>query len=891
MTIESELPKSYDPAIAEDKWYKIWQDEKCFKPRPSTNNKKPYTILMPPPNVTGKLHMGHALNHTIIDLLIRFKRMQGHETLWIPGQDHAGIATQAKVEQKIFEENGKTKHDLGREEFLKEVWKWKEEYGDHITEQFKKLGDSCDWDYFTFTMDEGPSAAVKKFFIDLYNKKLIYQSDYIINWDPVLQSAISDAEVEHKEVNGNFYHLHYKVKDSNQVLEIATTRPETLFGDTAVAVNPNDDRFEHLIGKMAIVPICNREVPIIADTHVDMEKGTGCLKVTPGHDFNDYEIGKRSELEIINILNKDGTFNSNAEAIEGLNVKEGRKKTISLLKETDQLVDTKPHAHPVGHSQRSNAVVEPMVSKQWFIDTKSMADQSVKDVEEGRMQFFPKGWENTFYSYQRNPRPWCISRQLWWGHQIPVYYCNTETCDHSLAAEVVPSSCPKCQGSEFTQDPDVLDTWFSSGLFPLSTLGWPDPEKMKELGFDKHFPSDVLVTAFDIIFFWVARMMMVTNEAENKVPFKHTYIHAIVRDKNGVKMSKSLGNVINPLDLIKDVGCDAMRFTLATSSGYNRNINLDPEKIEGYRNFINKLWNAFRFIHPHLENANANAVDFDGLHHHEKWIISELNEVIKSVTESFDEYRFDDACQTIYQFVYEKFCSWFIELSKGILSSENEILRTARANVLMYCYREIVKLLHPVTPFITEELWSHLKSEDEELLILQPFPEYQSKLHFAQDMEKMEKFIEVVTSIRNLRNTVNIKPKDEVDIRFFTDDEALAKYLFTSRGFLKELARVRSGKIKDKSVERPEKSIMNATAHTEIFLPLEGVVDLAVFIDKLKRDQEKAQQEVDKVEKKLLNPKFMENAPEDVVIKVKEEAADFKAKLDSISNSLENFQQ
>jgi valyl-tRNA synthetase len=698
--IESTLPKSYDPQIAEDKWYKIWNDTKCFKPRPSTNGKKPYTILMPPPNVTGKLHMGHALNHTVIDLLTRFKRMQGHETLWIPGQDHAGIATQAKVEQKIFKELGKTKHDLGKEKFLAEVWKWKEEYGGHIMEQFKKLGDSCDWDYFTFTMDEGPTKAVKSFFVDLYNQGLIYQSDYIINWDPVLESAISDAEVVHKEVQGNFYHIHYRVKDSNQVLEIATTRPETLFGDTAVAVNPNDDRFEHLIGKMAIVPISNREVPIIADSYVDMEKGTGCLKVTPGHDFNDYEIGKRNELPIINILNKDGTFNSEAKEIEGLKGKEARKKTLKLLEETEQLVKTESHTHQVGHSERSDALVEPMVSKQWFINTQKMAKTSVEEVENGNMNFFPKGWENTYYSYQKNPRPWCISRQLWWGHQIPVYDCANTDCAHQWATEdVEPSTCPKCSGSEINQDPDVLDTWFSAGLFPLSTLGWPDKEKMAEKGFDKHFPSDVLVTAFDIIFFWVARMMMATNTAEGKNPFKDTYIHAIVRDKNGVKMSKSLGNVVDPLDLIKETGCDAMRFTLAISSGYNRNINLDPEKIDGYRNFINKLWNAFRFIQPHLENANSAAVDFDGLHHHEKWILSELNNVTASVTKSFDEYRFDDACNTIYQFVYDKFCSWFIELSKGILSSENSSLKAQRANVLMYCYREIVKLLHPVTPY------------------------------------------------------------------------------------------------------------------------------------------------------------------------------------------------
>ena len=889
MTNHEELPKTYDPNGVEDKWYKAWDEGKYFKPRPSKNGKKPYSILMPPPNVTGKLHMGHALNHTLIDVLIRFKRMQGHETVWIPGQDHAGIATQAKVEQKIFQEGGKTKHDLGREEFLKEVWNWKEEYGGHILEQFKKLGDSCDWDYFTFTMDETPNKAVKKFFCMMFEEELIYQSDYIINWDPVLQSAISDAEVDHKEVDGNFYNLHYRVKDSNQVLEIATTRPETLYGDTAIAVNPNDDRFEHLIGKLAIVPICNREIPIIADMHVDMEVGTGCLKVTPGHDFNDYEIGKRNNLEIINILNKDGTLNENAQAVQGLTAKEARKKTVQLLKECEQFVKMEPHKHQVGHSQRSHAIVEPMVSKQWFINTDKMAADSVTAVEKDEMKFFPKGWENTYYSYQKNPRPWCISRQLWWGHQIPVYYCDSEACGHTWASEETPESCPKCTSS-FTQDPDVLDTWFSSGLFPLNTLGWPDEEKMKELQFDKFYPSSVLVTAFDIIFFWVARMMMTSQKITNKVPFQDTYIHAIVRDKDGVKMSKSLGNVLDPLDLIKESGCDSMRFTLAVSSGYNRNINLDPSKIEGYRNFVNKIWNAFRFMYPHLENANDKGFEVSDLHHHEKWILSELNEVIKDVTAAIEIYRFDDACNKIYQFVYERFCSWFIELSKGILNSENEAMKIQRANVLKYCFKEIVKLLHPVTPFITEELWSHLKNEDDELLIIQEYPVYKTEHVFTSDQENMEKFMEVITAIRNLRNTVQIKPKEEIEVRFYTDDQSLAKYFFQSRGFIKELARVNSGKIKDKSVERPAKSIMKATSHTEVFLPLEGVVDLQVFIGKLQKDKEKTQKEFSRIENKLKNPKFMKNAPDDVVAKVKAEAKEFEDKLSSITNSLENFQ-
>ncbi len=890
MTTEQEIPKTFSPSEVEENWYKKWEEGKYFKPKKSKNGKKPYTIIMPPPNVTGKLHMGHALNHTIHDILIRLKRMQGHETLWIPGQDHAGIATQAKVEQKIFNEQGKTKHDLGREAFVKEIWKWKEEYGGHILNQFKKLGDSCDWDYFTFTMDDVPNQAVKKFFVDLYNEGLIYQSDYIINWDPTLQSAISDAEVVHKEVDGNFYHIHYKVKDSNQVLEIATTRPETLFGDTAIAVNPNDDRFEHLIGKFAIIPICNREVPIIADQHVDMEVGTGCLKVTPGHDFNDYEIGKRSDLEILTILNKDGTLNSSAGELEGLTTKEARKKTIKLLEEHGQLVKIEAHKHQVGHSDRSGAVIEPMVSKQWFINTEKMAEDSVKAVENEEMKFFPKGWENTYFSYQRNPRPWCISRQLWWGHQIPVYYCDDEKCGHTWASEDAPTECPKCKTSSFNQDPDVLDTWFSSGLFPLSTLGWPNAQAMKEKGFDTFYPSNVLITGFDIIFFWVARMMMMSEKVTNKVPFADTYIHAIVRDKNGVKMSKSLGNVLDPLDIIEESGCDAMRFTLAVSSGYNRNINLDPAKIEGYRNFVNKIWNAFRFIHPYLENANDSGFEVQDLHHHEKWILSELNNVIKLVTDSLEIYRFDDACNTIYQFVYDKFCSWFIELSKGILNSENDQLKTQRANVLKYCFKQIVKLLHPVTPFITEEIWSYLKKEDDDLLIGQDYPLHSSEYNFANDVDNMEKFIEVVTSIRNLRNTVQIKPKDEIEVRLFTDDEALARYFFKSRGFFKELARVKAGKIKDKSVERPSKSIMKASAHTEVFIPLEGIIDLDVFIQKLKNDQIKAQKEFDKVDKKLSNPKFVENAPEDVVEKVKAEAADFQEKLNSINASLDNFQ-
>lgn len=887
MIQESNLPKTYDPSTIESKWYPIWKDGKYFKPNPKAT-KKPFVIVMPPPNVTGALHMGHALDQTVQDIMIRFKRMKGHDTLWIPGQDHAGIATQAKVEQKIFKEEGKSKHDLGREEFLRRTWEWKEEFGGRILKQLETLGVSCDWDYFTFTMDEIPNRSVRKVFTDFYNEGLIYQSDYIINWDPTLQSAISDAEVEHKDINGNFYHILYQVKGSDQKLEIATTRPETLYGDTAVAVNPNDDRFKHLIGQKAIVPIVNREVPIIGDEHVDLEKGTGCLKVTPGHDFNDFEIGKRHNLETLNILNKDGTLNDIATPVQGMTVKEARKKTKEILDEANILVKVEHHVHPVGHSQRSGAVVEPMISKQWFLNTEEMAKVAVSEVEDTKnMKFYPDGWKNTYYSWLKNPKPWCISRQLWWGHQIPVFYCND--CDHSWASENDETICSKCNSDNIYQDPDVLDTWFSSGLFPLNTLGWPDEKAMKEKGFDRYYPTSTLMTGNDIIFFWVARMMMMENKITGKSPFEHVYIHAIVRDKDGIKMSKSLGNVLDPLDVIQEYGCDALRFTLAANSGYNRNIDLDPKYIEGYRNFINKLWNAFRFIHPFLETATTEEIKPDNLHAHDKWIFTEFNHVIKKMTASFEEYRFDDACSTLYQFVYEKFCSWYIELSKSILYADNDKARAHRANILKYLFKEIVKLVHPVAPYISEEIWNHLKDQTEDLLIAQHYPEYDSKLVFEEDHKNLENMIEVVTAIRNLRASVNIKPKDEIDAEFFSDDSDFASYLYSSRMYLRDLAKVKAGKIKGKNSDRPAKSIFAVTDQAEVFIPLEGVIDLDEQIKRIEKDLSKTKQEKEKFEKKLGNPKFADNAPKEVVEETREKLKIVLTKIESLEENLKSF--
>jgi valyl-tRNA synthetase len=881
-----EISKTYSPNDIEDKWYDTWRSGDYFKAKPGKKGEA-YCIIMPPPNVTGILHMGHALDATTQDALIRFKRMKGYEALWLPGMDHAGIATQSVVEKMMFEQEGKTRHDIPKDEFLDKIWKWKDQFGGKIAHQQEKMGASPDWDYSMFTMDPEANKAVRTFFVDLFNQGLIYQSDYIVNWDTVLQSAISDAEVEHKEVQGAFYHLVYKIKDSDETVEIATTRPETLLGDTAISVNPNDDRFKHLFGKTAIVPLCEREVPILGDDYVDMELGTGCLKVTPGHDFNDFEIGKRHNLPIITILNKDGTLNEHGLEFKDLPVKKARKEIIKVLEEKEILIKTVPHKHKVGHGEKSKSVIEPLVSKQWFVNVSEMARIAVEKIEDDTTRFYPKGWENTYFSWLREPKDWCISRQLVWGHQIPVYTC--ENCGHQFAEVETPDSCTKCSGKKLTQDPDVLDTWFSSGIWPLTTLGWPDPERMKQRKFDTFFPTSVLVTGYDIIFFWVARMMMMSLKAVEQVPFEKIYIHAIVRDKNGVKMSKSLGNGIDPLEMIEQNGCDALRFTLAAGSGYNRNLNLDPERIAGYRNFMNKIWNAFRFISPNLTHAKKEMPAATELDHHEKWILSELNSVTKVMNESIEEFRYDDSCSAIYSFVYDKFCSWFIELSKDIFNGGDQEAISKRATVLKFGFRQIVALLHPFTPFITEELWSMLKKEDEDLLIVQDYPEFRDDLIFAEDESKMNKFIEVITHLRNLRASVNIKPKQEISANLYTDDNELVEYFKNSQDGFQNLAKVSSLSITSKSSERSAKSIMSATSHTEIFVPLEGVIDLAEQITRLEKDLAKTQKELTKLNGKLSNERFVANAPKEIIEETNMKRDKLAEKVSSLESNLKSF--
>ena len=883
---QTELATTYASKDVEEGWYSIWENGGYFKPKPGKQNET-YSIVMPPPNVTGKLHAGHALDVTTQDALIRYKRMKGFETLWLPGMDHAGIATQSVVEKMLYKTEKKRKQDYVREEFLEKVWDWKEEYGGVIAKQQRCMGASPDWDYFLFTMDDAANQAVNKFFVDLYNEGLIYQSDYIVNWDPVLESAISDAEVEHIEVKGAFYHILYQVKGEDTKMEIATTRPETMLGDTAVSVHPDDDRFKHLIGKTAIIPIINREIPIIGDTHVDMEKGTGCLKVTPGHDFNDFDIGKRHNLPIINILNTNGKLNAECGKFEGLSCKDARVEIVTHLEELGVLVAVKDHKHPVGHGDRSGAIIEPRVSKQWFLNVNDMAAESVKAIENDTTMFFPKGWENTYFSWMREPKDWCISRQLWWGHRIPVYYCSE--CGHQWAAEQHQESCTKCGSNQVKQDEDVLDTWFSSGLWPLSTLGWPDEKRMQEKGFDRFYPTSTLVTGFDIIFFWVARMMMMALKEKKQVPFKHIYIHAIVRDKLGRKMSKSLNNGIDPLEMIETYGADAFRFTLAAGSGYNRGLNLDPARIGGYRNFINKIWNAFRFIHPFIDKSSATLPEADQLDHHERWIISELNTVAKEVNQGIDEYRFDDACSSIYQFLYEKFCSWFIELSKSILHGDDKAKAEQRATVLRHCFRKIVALLHPISPYITEELWMYLKEESEDLLIIQDYPEYDEACNFEKDQLEMNSFIEVVTHIRNLRASLNIKPKDNVKVELFSDEANWREYFEAHSTGLKELAKADSLVVKNKEDARPKKSVMSATSQVEIFLPLEGVIDLGEQISRLEKEIAKAEKGLISYDKKLSNKKFTDHAPDEVIADVQAKAQDLRDKIQSIQENLNNF--
>ncbi|WP_370812342.1 valine--tRNA ligase [Butyricicoccus pullicaecorum] len=868
----NELPKTYDPSAVEDKLYQFWNDSGFFNAEVD-ENKKPFTIVIPPPNVTGQLHMGHAFDETLQDILIRTKRMQGYSALWMPGTDHAGIATQIKVEENLRVNEGKTRYDLGREEFLKRVWDWKHQYGNRIISQLKKLGSSCDWRRERFTMDEGCSKAVKEVFVNLYEKGLIYKGSRIINWCPHCATALSDAEVEYETQPGKLWHIKYPIKDSDEYLVVATTRPETFMGDTGVAVNPNDERYKHLVGKTCILPIMNREIPIFADDYVDMEFGTGCVKTTPCHDPNDFEMGQRHNLEQILVFNEDATVNENGGKYQDLDRYECRKAVLRDLEEGGYLVKTEDHEHNVGTCYRCGTTVEPMTSAQWFVKMAPLAKPAMDVVHDGRVKFVPGRFANTYLRWMENVHDWCISRQLWWGHRIPAYYC--EDCGEMTVAKEDVTVCPKCGGTHIHQEEDVLDTWFSSALWPFSTLGWP--EKTREL--DYFYPTSVLVTGYDIIFFWVARMIFSGMEQMHEEPFKTVYIHGLVRDAQGRKMSKSLGNGIDPLEIIEQYGADALRFTLVTGNSPGNDMRFSTEKVEASRNFANKIWNASRFIQMNLTIDNAELPADLALE--DKWILHKYNELVKAVTENIDKYELGIAVQKLYDFIWDNFCDWYIEIVKPRLQNHDDVAANERAQkVLCYVLRGTMQLLHPFMPFITESIWQALPHEGPSIMVSK-WPEYQTELCFAAEAEQVETMMDTIRAIRARRAEMNVPPSKRAQVILLTDERAAyeAGILFFSK-----LAYASEVIFADAMPENADSMVSVVTKGATAYMPMGELIDFEKERERLNKEKAKVQKDLDFVNKKLNNPGFVAKAPAAVVEQEREKVAkleELMAKLDA----------
>ena len=875
--MSKELAKTYDPKGLEDRIYQKWLDNKYFHAEVN-RDKKPFTIVMPPPNVTGQLHMGHALDETMQDILIRFKRMQGYEALWQPGTDHAAIATEVKVIEKL-KEQGIDKNEIGREEFLKHAWEWKEEYGGKIINQLKKLGASADWDRERFTMDEGCSKAVQEVFIKLYEKGYIYKGSRIINWCPVCQTSISDAEVEHEDQDGFFWHINYPVVgEEGQFVEIATTRPETLLGDTAVAVNPEDERYKHLVGKMLKLPLTDREIPVVADEYVDKEFGTGCVKITPAHDPNDFEVGKRHNLPEINIMNDDATINELGGKYAGMDRYEARKAMVEDLKELGLLVKVVPHSHNVGTHDRCGTTVEPMIKPQWFVRMKEMGEAAIKTLQDGNLQFVPDRFDKIYMHWLENIRDWCISRQLWWGHRIPAYYCDE--CGETVVAREMPGKCPKCGCTHLTQDEDTLDTWFSSALWPFSTLGWPD--KTEEMEY--FYPTDVLVTGYDIIFFWVIRMVFSGLEQTGKTPFHHVLIHGLVRDSQGRKMSKSLGNGIDPLEIINQYGADALRLTLMTGNAPGNDMRFYMERVEASRNFANKVWNASRFIMMNLEKAEVPAeIDLASLTSADKWILSKVNTLAKDVTENLDKYELGIAVQKVYDFIWEEFCDWYIEMVKPRLYNDEDTTKAAALWTLKTVLANALKMLHPYMPFITEEIFCTLCPEEESIMI-SSWPEFKTEWDFKTDEEAVEIIKEAVRSIRNVRTGMNVPPSKKAKVFVVSEDEAVrtvfenGKVFFASLGYASEVL-VQADK---EGID--EDAVSAVTGKAVIYMPFAELVDIDKEIERLKKEEEKLTKELARVNGMLSNERFISKAPE---AKIAEE----REKLEKYTNMMEQVKQ
>ena len=871
-----ELAKQYNPADVEDRTYKFWCDHKYFHAEVD-KSKKPYTIVIPPPNITGQLHMGHALDNTLQDILIRWRRMQGYEALWLPGTDHASIATEAKIVEAMRKE-GVTKEEIGREEFLKRAWAWKEQYGSRIIEQLKKMGSSCDWDRERFTMDEGCSKAVKEVFVNLYNKGLIYQGKRMVNWCPHCRTTISDAEVEYEDQAGHFWHLRYPFKDGSGYVELATTRPETMLGDTAVAVNPNDERYKDIVGKTLILPIVHREIPVVADDYVDVGFGTGVVKITPAHDPNDYEVGLRHNLEIIDVMTDDGHIADGWGKYSGMDRYECRNEIVKDLEAEGALIKVEDYNHNVGTCYRCHSTIEPRLSKQWFVKMEPLAKPAIEVVKEGKVKFVPERFSKIYYHWMENIKDWCISRQLWWGHRIPAYYCAD--CGEVTVSKEDVHVCPKCGSKHIDQDPDTLDTWFSSALWPFSTLGWPD--KTPELEY--FYPTNTLVTGYDIIFFWVARMIFSAVEHTGEVPFDTVLIHGLVRDAQGRKMSKSLGNGIDPLEVIDEYGADALRFTLATGNSPGNDMRFSDDKVKASRNFANKLWNAARFVLMYL----GEDYEFPGLpkalNLEDKWIISKVNTLSKEVTANLEKFELGVAIQKLYDFIWDVFCDWYIEISKIRLQS-GEGAETAKA-VLVYVLTDILKLLHPFMPFITEEIYQAIPHDTDSIMISK-WVEYDEALNFAAEEEQIEKIMQAVRAIRNRRAQMNIPPSRKAAVFVETDDSATFEY---GAEFIKRLAYASEVTVSG-SFDDLGNVVTMVTDSAKIYIPMGELVDFEAERKRLEKELAAAQDKLDFINKKLSNPGFVNKAPEKVVNQNREDAAKLEEKIAGIKESIASIGQ
>ncbi|QNO13655.1 valine--tRNA ligase [Alkalicella caledoniensis] len=875
------MEKVYNPSEFEDKWYKTWVEKELFKPS-GDKDAEPFTIVIPPPNVTGVLHMGHALDNTLQDILIRWKRMQGFDTLWVPGSDHAGIATQIKVEEHLKKEENKTRHDLGREDFLDLVWKWKDEYHERITSQLKKLGVSCDWSRERFTLDEGCSEAVQTVFVELYKRGLIYRGKYIINWCPRCQTALSDIEVEHIEKQGNLWHIKYPLEDGSGFLVVATTRPETMLGDTAVAVNPKDERYKNFIGKNIKLPITGRIIPIVADDFVEKEFGSGAVKVTPAHDPNDFEIGRRHDLPSIVVIDESGVMTEEAMHYQGMDRFECRKALIKELADKEYLTHTEDHTHSVGHCERCSTVVEPYYSDQWFVKMKPLAEPAIAKVKDGEINFVPERFSKTYLNWVENVRDWCISRQIWWGHRIPAWYCD---CGEIMVDKQTPQKCPTCERTQFRQDEDVLDTWFSSALWPFSTLGWPENTE----DFKRYFPTSVLVTGYDIIYFWVARMIFTSLEFTDMPPFKDVYIHGLVRDSQGRKMSKSLGNGIDPLEVIDKYGTDTLRFTLITGIAPGNDTRFSEDKIEASRNFANKIWNAARFVLMNLEEFDLSQMDITkNLTLADKWILSRLNSTIENVNKELNRYELGNGAREVYEFLWNEFCDWYIELSKPRLYGENIEHKATAQSVLSHVLLETMKILHPFMPFISEEIYSHLPNK-KEYLITEQWPEVNEKLMDKGMERQFNDIMEIIKAIRNVKSEMNVASKKDVEAVIVAKTTESYQDIIDGELYIKPLAGLKSLVVKQTLDSSIGKAVTQVVRVGEIFLPLSGLINLDQEIERLNKEVKNLDFEVERIEKKLSNPGFVNKAPKAVIHQEQSKLDEYRSKRQTVIERIEEL--